>query len=792
MSKKEAIIDFVPQNAQIVLKIANFDALKSDSENNSLFSKFKNTDPYLFLSEKAEILKHLNPSGESLLCINKLNDSLTAYTFISKQTPELLVTDSLQNKIIETLNYQNKTIQRLTLKNQVAFTTTVDSVFIVTSSQQLLQNILDGKTETNSTFKKIYNIKNSAELNFILKADRIRQNDSSTLNFASYLALDLEVLPHAINATGVALARDTIPQLLNVFEGLIPQQNDLAQIIPTDALGAISLTYNDPELFQTNIQSYLERDFSNLEVNTLLGAVSEVGKIELQEGTVLVLRSIDPLITSEDLAKYSSQGSSFREVEIDLIDEENFTFELPPIIQNLKSKYVFQLENFFVFTETEQAAQHIITSFKNNDCLNNSAYYKDASSQLSNASSLTIYKTQYNTVQAIASFFKSSIADEMANISLKKFPLAILQFSYDRDFAHVNMVCKEITKENLSSGTVSQVFSLQLDNEIMGVPQFFTNHRTKGKDVVVQDITNKLYFISSSGKVLWTKKLNNPILGEINEVDLLRNGKKQLAFVTKKGFYILDRNGKDVSPFPMKFKDDITQALAVFDYDNKRKYRFLVTQGKELNMYDSKGKIVTGFTFKKASSNVVLPPQHIRMANKDYILIAEEDGKLNILSRTGKSRINISKKFSFSDIPIAKELNKFVIITKDFRKESISQAGKVDPIQLNVADNYWFTMRGNTKVTLDDNLLRISGKLIELPFGIYSRPKAFLINRKTYISVTETQENKVFVFDKEGTLIPGFPVYGTSVSDLGEAKANGQPNMVVKGSAKEVILYQFQ
>ena len=67
-----------------------------------------------------------------------------------------------------------------------------------------------------------------------------------------------------------------------------------------------------------------------------------------------------------------------------------------------------------------------------------------------------------------------------------------------------------------------------------------------------------------------------------------------------------------------------------------------------------------------------MSPQHFQLGNKDYIAIAEENGTLNLLSRRGKSRINVAKKFKFSDTPISKEDSKFVVITADNKKESIS------------------------------------------------------------------------------------------------------------------------
>jgi hypothetical protein len=111
---------------------------------------------------------------------------------------------------------------------------------------------------------------------------------------------------------------------------------------------------------------------------------------------------------------------------------------------------------------------------------------------------------------------------------------------------------------------------------------------------------------------------------------------------------------------------------------------------------------------------------------------------------------------------------------------------------LEVSDAYYFSVAGTTKVTLDDNKLRINGKLVELPFGIYSKPKSFTVNRNTYVSVTETQENKVFIFNKSGILLPGFPVYGTSAIDMGTSSSEGKTIFVVKGSRKEILLYSLQ
>ncbi|RFN58735.1 hypothetical protein [Marixanthomonas ophiurae] len=787
VTKKEELIDFVPQNSDLVLKIANFETLQSDLKNSALISEFSKTKAITYFTEAHTLFKHLNPKSESFLSISKRNDSITDYTFIARQDSSLFNIDSIQNRSVETLKLDDISLQRINIENKTAYSAIQDSVFIASSSQEIITAILRGKNKLTPDFKKAISVKENSELTAVINNPKVFLNDSTTVNFATNIALDISVLPNALTATGVALARDTVPQLLKIFEGQVPQQNDLKQIIPKNALSAVSYTYNDAVTLSENLQKFQTATLSE-NTNSILGSVNEIGEIFLKEGSAIVLKSIDNDMTNEALGQFISENNSFRETTIYDFNQPGLLHKtLNPLISNTKLSQAFQLDDFFVFSENEAVTQTIITAYKNNDVLSKSYYFEDASTQLSNASSILIYKMGDKITDAIAPYFSS----EIANISLSNYPLALLQFTYDRDFAHVNLVCKEASEAKQTTGTVAEKFSIELENTILGDPQLFTNHRTNGKDIVVQDIGNKLYFISEEGKTLWTKKLNNPILGKIHEVDVLRNGKKQLAFVTKNDFYVLDRTGNNVSPFPLQFKDEITQPLSVFDYDNNRKYRFIITQGKELFMYNNSGNIVKGFTFEKAKSNIVLPPQHIRMGNKDYIVIAEENGHLNILHRTGKVRVPLSKKFKFSEIPIEEEKNDFVVITKDNNKISISQTGKTTTQTLNVSNSYGFVINGNIKATMDDNLLRINGKLVELPFGIYSQPKIFTVNRKKYITTTETQESKVYVFDASGDLLNGFPVYGTSASEIGRLSSKSKIGIVVKGSEKEVVLYEF-
>ena len=174
-------MDFVPENTSVVFKISNWETLQADIKSNSLLSKFEKTSPYLFLSEKTSLLKNLHPSSQSLLCINQINDSLAAYTFISQQTKNLFQLDSIKNKTIETLKIDDKSFQRITIEKEIAYSAIIDSVLVVSSSQQILQDILMGKTERGETFKKVFNLPSSSEFMALLRGNKVAINDSTKI-----------------------------------------------------------------------------------------------------------------------------------------------------------------------------------------------------------------------------------------------------------------------------------------------------------------------------------------------------------------------------------------------------------------------------------------------------------------------------------------------------------------------------------------------------------------------------------------------------------------------------------
>ncbi len=793
---------YLPEDSSLIIRSSNFSTLSSDLKNSSFLSVFSNLNFYNFFSEKLDFSEHIHPSSEVLLSTTSENDSIYHITLITRQHPKLFEPDSIPEKTLETLTYQDISLQRLTINNHIVFTTMVDSIFIASSSQKILESILLKRKNKNlkpidQEFERAYSTSGTQDISIMVNGKRFHENFKKLFpnterlpQFASWVTLDAEMQPGHIKVNGIALAQDTIPQLMNVFKGTNPQQNLLAMITPTSASSFVSYTYDDFDVLQKNLKAFQKENDSLPDYRGLFTSLNEIGVITKGPEKIIGLHAISGDITEELLSPLLSHYSEFRGIAIKkLSDSAVFKHALEPLVKTTP-KYGAQLEDFFVFGESTTTIEEIITDFLNETTVGHLPYYEEHMAQMSSESSILFVGLLPNVKDPIAEKVAVKNQQKTKDLKFGSHRMVALQFVYDSHFAHVNGIVRETQTQSRGTG-VSQVFAITLENELLSRPQFFTNHISKGKDIVVQDVANKLYLIGSNGRVQWNKQLDGAIIGDIQEVDLLRNGRIQLAFATKNTFYILDRSGKEVSPFPLKFRDDITQPLAVFDYDNNRNYRFVITQGSEILMYDSKGKSVSGFTFKKAGSKVVLPPKHIRISNKDYLLVAEENGKLNILHRTGQSRINVSTKFDFGESQIYNEDNKFAFLTSKDQKVTIDQSGKVSTQDLNSGSkNVVWEILGNTKATLDDNILRINNQKVELPFGLYTAPKISVSNRRILISITDLQQQRTYVYNSLGELLSNFPVYGTSVMELGDATNNGRPNGVVQGASKEVVLYE--
>ena len=385
--------------------------------------------------------------------------------------------------------------------------------------------------------------------------------------------------------------------------------------------------------------------------------------------------------------------------------------------------------------------------------------------------------------------FTANFSKAFKNLNLDDYAYAS-QLVADKDFLHTNIIISK-TKELVANNTVGALFTVELDTDLATDPQFVKNHRTGKQEIVVQDIDNFLYLISTGGKVLWKKQLNGKIRGKIHQVDLYKNGKLQLAFCTNNQFIILDRNGKVVAPFDKTYEGGNLNALAVFDYEKNRNYRFVVTQGRKVFMYNGEGQIVEGFVYKEAEHSVLTAPDHFRISGKDYLAFKLENNTIPFRHRAGQERIKVASKIDFSENGIFLYKNKFSLTDKKGVLHQIDTKGKVSKTNFNLNIDHGMFATSKTLALMNENVLSIKGKKVELDLGVYTAPKIFYIYDKIYVSVTDIQNQQIYLFDSQAKPIANFPVYGTSSIDLNDLEQDKKLEVVAKDQENSLIVYQI-
>ena len=715
---------------------------------NSLLGELSKFTKVEQLKYQLQNLKHFNSQNEILICLSKdQNDSLI-YSLITKHSKTIDDLDSIPNHSIESVVSKEKTIHKITIDKQYIYTTLNDSIFfgsnrlsiveassIKTKKEKALEKIYK-TANSKSTLSILINTKNNNFVPYFFDNDLLNQSQ-----FTNYLLLETNISQDEILVNGITKAVDSTKSLINIFKHSRPQENQIARVSPSDVDQLLSITFNDFQTFNEQLHKFNGIDSVSSDSN-IFDNIIEAGLVSKQNNKALFLYSIDANSTKESLAS-ETIVETFRDVIIyEFETPQRFQNTLSPLIQfDSGSKYIVINESF-VFSDSIDFLKNIISDIQNNSVLAESNHYQNIMLNLSDESSLFLYGNASHLNQILNSNFS-----ETQDLKLNSYKASAIQFIYDTDFAHVNGIVKK-HKARAASNSVSEDLNIVLDADLLSAPQVVNNHLTNQKDIAVQDVNNNLYLISNQGKIYWKKQLHGKIIGHIEQIDMYKNGRLQLAFATPNRVYVLDRNGKDVPPFPLKFNDQITQPLSVFDYDKKKNYRLLVTQNNSLLMYDAKGKIVTGFTYSKAKNTITTQPKHFRIGRKDYIVFGQGT-TLEILDRLGKTRVKVNEAVHFSDNAIYLYKNKFTTTDTQGNLIQINEKGQMSTSKLNLSETHHIDTTSKTLVSLSDNQLTIKSRTVELDFGEYTPPKIFYVNDKIYVSTTDLQAKKIYLFDSQ-------------------------------------------
>lgn len=788
------LIDWIPQDSSWVFQINDINTINNAFINNKIFKEFKFFNPSLTKNIKKLISE--TPNTTSLLTISTVGKNSMELTHIYEAPLDsaLLKFPKIKysgiNMIIETKHKES------------LYSTNIGGFTIRSTSQLLVENCIRNfqkkrSSLTSPLFKILYNtLDTDSPLNVFVqpKKEKLIQvvfTDSFLIPKIGYdwNIYDVDFEDDEFNLDGLIRIQDSLGDPMGILKTNDPKKILLDQLVPDSSIAFLSLPLNDVLKTEEAFKKWVRlKNIPLAQVDLkFLKTIDEIGWVKLTTETALLFHSYNEIQTKEDLSPALDKVKEYRNVSYYSIKlNDDILKFLKTVGVAVNPKWIAVVDSFIILTHTEEALKTIIGSYKDENTLNKNLMYTSFKEDLATRNSFFWVAQTKELMQ-----FLKGKKNTWSKIDTNKHPFIAFQGTFENNFAHLHFrVHKNELK--IQKNTVSNQFLFQLEAPLSSNPQWIKNHRTKEMDVVVQDTDNTLYLFSNKGVLFWKKKLSSKVQGAIQQVDLYKNGKLQMAFRTKEEFLILDRNGDIVKPFSIKVPStEPIQPLSIFDYDQRRDYRFLIAQGKSIEMYNNKGEKVSGFNFKKTQTPLVNPPTHIRIGKKDFILVQEQSGKLNILNRLGKQRVALKGKVSFSRNPVHSYLNTFTTSNKNGDLIQIDIHGNIVKTPLELKNGHKIVTTTKSLVTLSENILNIKGIPVTLPYGQYTPPKIYYINNIIYITTTDLDAEKVYLFFSNGTPVSGFPVYGNSAADLSNADKDKAIELIVQSEQKGMIVYEI-
>lgn len=870
-------IQAVPANAVIIIEGSDIKALwRKISETNIIWEELKTTDTFEELDSRAHFLDSVIMHESSLkkalydspMIFSAHMSGAEAYSFMLTSSVPPSVTVSKIKDIIsandEAIQFVERSYNEMKIVEvkspNISFSFCVDNGILNASfSPILIEDAIRHRTQATpliekESFKKLYETSgkhvdanvfiNYPELTKVLTPtlNRVSRDKVKRLkNYAGWSSLDLAVKPNQVRLNGLIHSSDSVDNYLNIFKNQNPQKPRMAEVFPINTAYFMHFGISNFSEFIKDYKAYLEKHNQLYEWNKSVETLSEQADFDVIEnaqkwvGNEFAYIMTEPIskdyknnrfiivkATNRDLALESLSNFDDEEPEVYLDDYRlhHHTLDFFPAkvigqrFIRVKTNHYCTIGDYLVFAETKSALRDFVSAHYQDKTLSKDRNFDDFSDNLASKSNILFY----NNISRSPYLYRNIFHDEYQHdfeekIELyRKFEAVCYQVSYSgKDLFYNNIFLKynPIYKQETAS-----LWEVPLDTSVSTRPHLVVNHYTQAKEIFVQDDANTVYLISNTGKILWKRKLDEPIMGNVHQMDIYKNKKLQMVFNTASKVYVLDRNGKDVEKFPVKTKTAITSPIAVMDYDNNRDYRILVTvESGEILNYDAKGKIVKGWEFKTKNGKIIRTPQHIRLGNKDYILTISNTHNVYLLNRRGEVRVPLKEKMtpiSESDLylDLGNDIKQSKMVYSDTTGVPIKYYfnGNVDPISLDEkASNHQFVYADLNNNDLGQFVFLFDSKLIvfdsdktlmlENDLGATGRVHLQVVQAGKSgkkIVVVDVENNRVHVFNHMGLLEEGMPLFGSTQVAVGDINKDGVINLVTGSSDGKIYTYQLK
>ena len=776
-----SLFDFLPSDSKVVVSINDLNNTKEILSNNKLIPIVLSISKEI--SEQLSLLSNKDSEREGLLSLSTYGKNEIAFTYIRKANSFDTISegDSLRNK------YQKSELFFQKINGKDIHKVIIDEYIVSSNKDIILENIIrdfySTKNNVDSEFNKIIKTTDSYEpFNIYSKSDNIGilNDELSEISFfpksnTSWVGYDFNYSLEDLYLTGVTRITDSINGKITILKNIDPSKIKTDRIIPNSFLSFLTFSINDSERFIFNFKDYLKyNDLSTQSLNfNSLNIVDEISFVEDQEKFVILnLTNKDQVDSYFNLEKFDYAYNISK-----IVLDEDLKILFKNIDNEIFGEYAVLLGDLLIIAKSVSQLKKIINSQNIKDNLGSNNDYLSFKDQKSDSYSFLWVGNN------------KSISSNL--IDNEVYPFRTFSGIINKDIALLEFNLSKADPININEDVYTEFF-VTFDQEIISDPIWLKNHLNNEFDIAFQDSENYLNYLSNNGTLNWRKKLSGKIVGEIKQIDTYKNGRQQMVFRTGDSIYLLDRNGNEVKRLSFPINSSLlNNPISIFDYEKNRNYRILITEDNRIKMYDSNGRIVSGFKAPLFDSNIINSPVHIRIDGKDYIIVQLENGSLKILDRRGRDRIIVDNKIQYSGNPIFSYLESFTTTDKLGNLIRIDTKGNLIEENLNLSSENLIDVVDNKLVYLSENRLTIKGITVDLPFSKFSKPKIFINSKIMLVGVTDLSEGKIYLYKDNGEIVKGFPIKGNSVIDIKDSDNDGKIEIISRLDNFSIVSYEI-
>ena len=683
-------------------------------------------------------------------------------------------------------------------------------------------------------------------------APEVRKSLTQAASYSNWSELNLSAKSTELELSGYSVTRDSSDNYLNIFHNQEAQKLTIDKAIPVSSSYFVALNLKNTGFFIDQYESYLRtkgnyypREMNLIEFkkktntdpvklikdlvgNQVAGVYTNINKSNPSQNRFFVAELLSNKDAAEKLGRafseYSRSGKAGDEkmlTEYAIGSKKSFNIYRLPIanmaeslfgraFSGINAQYFALYEKYLICGDNLPGMKNYLQSLASGKTMANDSIYQMTNKESQPKPNFYLYSRVPKVFRLKDVLFKPEVSTMLSSNEdvIRKFSTFSWQFS----------VSDRMIKNRLSlkydpnfKEEPQAIWQLKLEGKLARKPVLVLNHKDlPNREVIVCDNQNNVSLINKEGLVLWTMNIPGEIMSDIQQIDLYQNNKFQYVFNTKTQLYVIDRMGNKVGKFPLTLKSMASNGVTIVDYGKNKEFRFFIAgEDKKIYAFDRWGKLVQNWVFAGSETPITKPGMRVEVGDKDYLIFYDKQNTY-FLDRQGKSRDVQAAPFDHSgnQMYFVNGGNPRLISTDQMgRIHIVDFAGQAEVKEVGKFDSaHRFAV-----VDLDGNgspeYLFADGKKLSIftadckKAGEHSFPD--MISETPFvcsmgagnakIGVVIKGENKVYLLDKNGSVMRGFPLEGDTDFILGKFNdSNAWFNLIIGEQNNTLVNYRIE